>query len=165
MNRLSSFHVAGGSLGDRRTWAAFGDPPASTNVDEILAQVEVAADGICLDAEGAVWLADAAHSRLIRVAEGRTHPGGTQDRGRRSLRLHARRRRRAHAFCLGGAHLPPGRGIREPSRRNLDDEGRSASRWIALEAAGCTAVAGHYRRTLSHDTVCKIQKMFRFPEV
>ena len=26
--------------------------------------------GICLDAEGAVWVADAAHSRLIRVAEG-----------------------------------------------------------------------------------------------
>jgi len=70
MNRLSSFHVAGGSLGDRRTWAAFGDPPASTNVGEILAQAEVAADGICLDAEGAVWIADAAHSRLIRVAEG-----------------------------------------------------------------------------------------------
>jgi sugar lactone lactonase YvrE len=70
MNRISSFQVAGGSLGERRTWAAFGDPPASTHVDEILAQVEVAADGICLDAEGAVWVADAAHSRLIRVAEG-----------------------------------------------------------------------------------------------
>src|SRR5450755_1665893 len=29
MNRLSSFNVDGGSLGERRTWAAFGDPPAS----------------------------------------------------------------------------------------------------------------------------------------
>ena len=70
MDRLSAFEVAGGSLGERRTWAAFGDPPASTDVGEILGQVAVAPDGICLDAEGAVWVADAAHSRLIRVAEG-----------------------------------------------------------------------------------------------
>ena len=70
MNRLSAFNVSSGSLGERWTWAAFGDPPTSTAVAEILGQVDVAPDGICLDAEGAVWVADAAHSRLIRVAEG-----------------------------------------------------------------------------------------------
>jgi sugar lactone lactonase YvrE len=70
MNRLSAFNVVLGSLGERRTWAAFGEPPASTDVGEALGQVAVAPDGICLDAEGAVWVADAAHSRLIRVAEG-----------------------------------------------------------------------------------------------
>lgn len=70
MNRLSAFTVTLGSLGERRTWAAFGDPPASTNAAEALGQVAVAPDGICLDAEGAVWVADAAHGRLIRVAEG-----------------------------------------------------------------------------------------------
>ncbi|HEV2424200.1 MAG TPA: SMP-30/gluconolactonase/LRE family protein [Terriglobia bacterium] len=70
MNRLSAFQVASGSLGKRRTWAAFGDPPASTDVGEALKQVAVAPDGICLDAEGAVWVADAEHSRLLRVAEG-----------------------------------------------------------------------------------------------
>ena len=70
MNRLSAFTVALGSLSERRTWAAFGDLPASTNTGEMFGQVAVVPDGICLDAEGAVWVADAAHSRLIRVAEG-----------------------------------------------------------------------------------------------
>jgi sugar lactone lactonase YvrE len=69
-NRLSAFDVTDGKLGARRTWAAFGDSPASTNVGEILAHAKVAPDGICLDAEGAVWVADLTHSRLIRVAEG-----------------------------------------------------------------------------------------------
>jgi sugar lactone lactonase YvrE len=55
---------------DGQTWAAFGDPPSSTDVGEIIATVDVAPDGICFDAEGAAWVADAAHGRLIRVAQG-----------------------------------------------------------------------------------------------
>jgi sugar lactone lactonase YvrE len=70
MNRLSAFELAAGSLSDRRTWAEFGDPPTSTEISEIRKQWSVAPDGICFDAEGAVWVADAAHGRLIRVAVG-----------------------------------------------------------------------------------------------
>jgi sugar lactone lactonase YvrE len=68
-NRLSSFAVNAGKLGERRTWAAFGPASTSTDVGEIMAQADVVADGICLDAEGAVWVADITHNRLIRVAE------------------------------------------------------------------------------------------------
>jgi sugar lactone lactonase YvrE len=43
-----------GTLSGRRTWAAVSEHP----------------DGICIDAEGAVWLADVGTSRCVRVAEG-----------------------------------------------------------------------------------------------
>jgi sugar lactone lactonase YvrE len=70
MNRLTAFELASGVLGRRRTWAAFGDPPTSTDFAELFSRVDVAPDGICLDAEGAIWVADAKNGRLLRVAEG-----------------------------------------------------------------------------------------------
>jgi sugar lactone lactonase YvrE len=71
-SRLTAFTVSGSSLTDRRTWAGFGEPPQSTEVSQILAQAAVLPDGICLDAEGAVWVADVLKQRLIRVVEGGT---------------------------------------------------------------------------------------------
>jgi sugar lactone lactonase YvrE len=54
--RLSAFEIAlDGSLSNRRTWA---------DVDS------GAPDGICLDAEGAIWYADVPNQRCVRVAEG-----------------------------------------------------------------------------------------------
>jgi sugar lactone lactonase YvrE len=55
-NRLTAFEIgADGSLSERRVWAALGDGVP---------------DGICIDAEGAVWYADVPNKRCVRVAEG-----------------------------------------------------------------------------------------------
>jgi sugar lactone lactonase YvrE len=53
---LTAFDIAAdGGLSGRRTWAATsGDHP----------------DGICIDADGAVWYADVAQRHCVRVAEG-----------------------------------------------------------------------------------------------
>ncbi len=55
-HRLTAFEVAAdGSLSNRRVWADLGgDYP----------------DGICLDAEGAVWYADVPNKHCVRVREG-----------------------------------------------------------------------------------------------
>jgi sugar lactone lactonase YvrE len=54
--RLSAFTItADGELTDRRVWADCGNGPP---------------DGICLDAEGAVWYADVPNKRCVRVREG-----------------------------------------------------------------------------------------------
>jgi sugar lactone lactonase YvrE len=55
-NKLTAFDIAeDGGLSNRRVWADLGDGVP---------------DGICLDAEGAVWYADVPNKRCARVAEG-----------------------------------------------------------------------------------------------
>jgi sugar lactone lactonase YvrE len=53
--RLTAFDISSdGSLSNRRSWAEVNGPP----------------DGICLDAEGAVWYADVPNKQCVRVREG-----------------------------------------------------------------------------------------------
>ncbi len=55
-NCLTAFDIGDdGALSNRRVWAASGEDNP---------------DGICLDAEGAVWYADVGHQHCVRVAEG-----------------------------------------------------------------------------------------------
>ena len=55
-NRLTAFDIAaGGDLSNRRVWAELGDGFP---------------DGICLDADNAVWYADVPNKRCVRVREG-----------------------------------------------------------------------------------------------
>jgi sugar lactone lactonase YvrE len=69
--RLSAFDVAAdGTLSNRRVWAAFGDVPATDDVAAALVPGAVGPDGMCADADGAIWVADALGHRVLRVAEG-----------------------------------------------------------------------------------------------
>jgi sugar lactone lactonase YvrE len=69
--RLTAFDISeDGELSGRRVWAQFGETPQTEDVGEAVQRLEVGPDGICADAEGAIWVADALHNRVIRVAEG-----------------------------------------------------------------------------------------------
>ncbi|MDT7797470.1 MAG: hypothetical protein QOI78_903 [Actinomycetota bacterium] len=69
--RLTAFDIGeDGELSGRRVWAQFGETPQTDDVGEAVQLLEVAPDGICADAEGAIWVADAVHNRVIRVQEG-----------------------------------------------------------------------------------------------
>ena len=70
-NRISAFAINGdGSLGPRRDWAVFGDLPTTRSQETVIPSLALAPDGCGLDAEGALWVADALGARVCRVAEG-----------------------------------------------------------------------------------------------
>lgn len=71
-NRTSAFDIqSDGSLGPRRDWATYG-PPLKSDASVALknGEVPLMSDGCSLDAEGCLWVADAVHERVVRVAEG-----------------------------------------------------------------------------------------------
>jgi sugar lactone lactonase YvrE len=69
--RFTAFTIASdGSLTDRRVWAQLAPTPVLGSFADTIAQVTVAPDGCCLDAEGHIWAADGLGSRCIRVAAG-----------------------------------------------------------------------------------------------
>ncbi len=68
--RISSFDMAGdGGLSNRRTWASF-TPRVEGTVAATLAAGGVLPDGMALDAEGALWIGDAAGRGALRVGAG-----------------------------------------------------------------------------------------------
>jgi len=69
--RMSVFDIgADGALSNRRIWADFGGPPSTTMADA-LANDRMIPDGISqVDAEDAIWVADARGRGVLRLAEG-----------------------------------------------------------------------------------------------
>ena len=117
--RLSAFdRAADGTLTNRREWAA----PAS-----------VAPDGICLCADGSVWVANALAAECLRVAEG----GEVLERVRHVaelLRLHARRRRPPDPLPGHRARQPRRQGEGDPQRRHREGPHDRARRRAPLRA-------------------------------
>jgi len=68
-SRISAFDVASdGKLSNRRAWAEFGDP--GKLLPDTVASGLPLPDGMALDAEGAIWIGDAAGPGAHRVTEG-----------------------------------------------------------------------------------------------
>jgi sugar lactone lactonase YvrE len=59
-----------GGLHNRRIWAEFGPPSESDDVIVVSAELAVLPDGIAVDAEDAIWVADAKGHGALRVREG-----------------------------------------------------------------------------------------------
>ena len=107
--RLTAFTVRDdGTLTDRRTYAELvperDDVPVAPP------------DGICLDAEGAVWVADPIGARVFRVREGGEVTDSIALRRRDPGRVRARRRRPAHAAHVRRRRLEARRARRSPHR-------------------------------------------------
>jgi sugar lactone lactonase YvrE len=113
-HRLTAFDIAvDGSLSGRRVWASLG---------------EASPDGICLDAEGAVWVASPPTSEFLRVHEG----------GRVSERIAVDGQ--AIACALGGPErrtlfMVVGRVAKAP-RALAERNGRIEARPVAVGGAG-----------------------------
>ncbi len=69
--RITAFDLADdGLLHNRRCWASFEPRPASPTFTDALASGAVIPDGICLDADGALWVANSGGHEVLRIAEG-----------------------------------------------------------------------------------------------
>jgi sugar lactone lactonase YvrE len=115
--RLSAFDIAAdGSLANRRVWAD-------------LSALMVAPDGICLDADAAVWVANAIAPQCLRVAEG----GGILDTVTTA--------QTAFACMLGGTD---GTDLFIMTAPDSNHEARAASRDGCIEVA--TVAVAHAGR-------------------
>ena len=126
--KLTAFDIeADGGLSNRRVWADLGDGVP---------------DGICLDAENAVWYADVPNKRCVRVREGGEVLQIDQSRSR-LLRLHARRHRQEDV-ASGGDRVAWSRSHdrRTTDGSGADRQGSGARRGLAIGSFHSTDPVG-----------------------
>ena len=115
--RLTAFDIGtDGKLTNRRVWASLRDIGATP-------------DGICLDADGAVWVACPATDRCVRVAEGGEAPRRGRDRSRH-VRVRARRSGRADVVHLHRRRARTRPRAHRAERAHRNGRGRHAGRLI-----------------------------------
>ncbi|WP_020500805.1 SMP-30/gluconolactonase/LRE family protein [Sciscionella marina] len=67
-SRLTAFTIGpDGTLSDRRTWAQWGPAPSPGTLRDTLGRLQMAPDGITVDREDGIWIADAIGGACHRV--------------------------------------------------------------------------------------------------
>ncbi len=121
--------IVGESYGGRLTAFSIGSDGSLTNRRLFAQLVGAVPDGICLDADGAVWVACPLTGRVLRVA-GRWRGARRDQDGRRvRVRVHARRRRSPHALHLH-------RGSSDPKETRTQKAGRIEAIEVDVPGAG-----------------------------
>ncbi len=70
-NRISQFDInEDGTLGERRDFANYGTLGDEPNLATRIGNAKILPDGLALDSEGAVWIANTLNQQALRIAEG-----------------------------------------------------------------------------------------------
>ena len=70
-NKVSQFDInKDGTLGEKRDFANFGELGDEPNLGVRIENASILPDGLALDSEGAVWIADTLNQRAVRIKEG-----------------------------------------------------------------------------------------------
>lgn len=70
-NKISQFDILeDGTLGERRDFANYGELGAEPDLGVRIGSAKILPDGLALDSEGAVWIANTLNQQALRIAEG-----------------------------------------------------------------------------------------------